>query len=170
MSNSNQDSVKCTGCSEPEVTYNQLLCYVVLRPIWTYSMKQQCQIIQRLKSNILRKITGAPWYISNHQLDHKLTLETVHQIAARVTSRCVDRLHTYTAMGKCPGITFLENPVTRPLKKKTSVKHRLQKVWIYDQFWLVVTARLNRLPSPPLPILCICKCHHDEIISKNILI
>ena len=37
------------------------------------------QIIQRLESIILRKITVAPRYISSHQLHQDLDLETVHQ-------------------------------------------------------------------------------------------
>ena len=109
--------------SHLSLTNKRLLYIMVLRPIWTYAIplwgsaaSSNIQIIQRMENIILRKITGAPWYITNHQLHQDLALETVHQIAARATSRYVDRLHAHT---NTEAIMLLEDPPTQRLKRKT---------------------------------------------------
>ena len=60
-----------------------------------------------MENIILRKITGVPWYVSNHQLHQDLNLETVHQIAARATTKYVKRLHAHT---NTEAIMLLEDP------------------------------------------------------------
>ena len=63
---------------------NKRLLYIsILRPIWEYATPlwgsaadSNIEIIQRFQNNVLRKITGAPWYVSNHQLHNDLQVET----------------------------------------------------------------------------------------------
>ena len=115
-------------------TNKRLLYFVELRPIWTYSIplwgsaaNSNIQIIQRLEDNTLRKITGAPWYISTHQLHQDLALETVHQIAARATIRYVERLLAHTNM-------LLEDPATWRLKRKTATVANISSRFLIHTF------------------------------------
>ena len=64
---------------------NKILVYkAVIKPIWTYGIevwgcasKSNTAIMQRAQSKILRTITNAPWYVTNHTLHTGLnTLQT----------------------------------------------------------------------------------------------
>ena len=108
--------------SHQSLSNKRLLYIMVLRPIWSYSIplwgsavNSNIQIIQRMENIILRKITGAPWYISNHQLHQDLNLETVHQISARATIKYVKRLHAHI---NTEAIMLLEDPATQRLKRR----------------------------------------------------
>lgn len=108
--------------SHLSLSNKRLLYVMILRPIWTYGIplwgsaaNSNIQIIQRLENIILRKITGAPWYITNYQLHQDLDLETVQQIASRATNKYVDRLHAHT---NTEAIVLLERPPTQRLKRK----------------------------------------------------
>lgn len=66
---------------------NKLLIYkCVIKPIWTYGIQlwgtastSNIEILQRFQSKTLRKITNAPWYITNVQLHTDLQLPTVKE-------------------------------------------------------------------------------------------
>ena len=94
--------------------------FVIIRfHLRNFSISLNGRIIQRLENIILRKITGAPWYISNHQLHQDLDLETVHQIAARATIKYVERLHAHT---NTEAIMLLEDSsANQRFKRKTLV-------------------------------------------------
>ena len=61
---------------------NKLLVYkAVIKPIWTYGIelwgcasKSNTAIMQRAQSKILRTITNAPWYVTNHTLHTDLNI------------------------------------------------------------------------------------------------
>lgn len=67
---------------------NKLLIYkAVIKPIWTYGIelwgcasKSNTAIIQRAQSKILRALTDAPWYVSNHTLHTDLKIPYVSQV------------------------------------------------------------------------------------------
>jgi hypothetical protein len=64
---------------------NKLLVYkVVIKPIWTYGIelwgcasKSNITIMQRAQSKILRTLTNAPWYVTNHTLHTDLNIPYV---------------------------------------------------------------------------------------------
>lgn len=66
---------------------NKLLVYkCILKPIWTYGIQlwgtassSNLEILQRFQSKILRKITGAPWFVTNAQIHKDLQIHTIQQ-------------------------------------------------------------------------------------------
>ena len=68
------------GKHSPLSLENKLLIYkAVLKPVWTYGLelwgcasKSIIAVIQRYQSKLLRSITNAPWYVSNHTLHSDL--------------------------------------------------------------------------------------------------
>ena len=60
---------------------NKLLVYkAVIKPIWPYGIelwgcasKSNTAIMQRAQSKILRTVTSAPWYVTNHTSIQTLT-------------------------------------------------------------------------------------------------
>jgi len=67
---------------------NKLLIYkTVLKPVWTYGIelwgcasKSNIALIQRYQSKLLRTITNAPWYVSNHTLHSDVKVPYVHTV------------------------------------------------------------------------------------------
>jgi len=83
----------------------RLLYIMILRPIWTYGIPlwgaaatSNINIIQRFQNGVLRKITGAPWYLTNQQLHEDLAVERIEQIVTKTTDRHIMRLHDHTNM------------------------------------------------------------------------
>jgi hypothetical protein len=70
---------------------NKTLIYkCILKPIWTYGIQlwgcakaSNTKIIQRLKSNVLRTITNAPWYVSNFTLHNDLHIPFITEETKR---------------------------------------------------------------------------------------
>jgi len=68
---------------------NKRLLYVaILRPIWTYASPiwdcaadSNLRILQRFQNLVLRRITGAPWYVTNEQLHNDLEIATVKEVS-----------------------------------------------------------------------------------------
>ncbi|KAL1123961.1 hypothetical protein AAG570_001731, partial [Ranatra chinensis] len=66
---------------------NKLTIYkTILKPTWTYGIelwgsakKGNIDRIQSFKSNVLRTILNAPWYVSNRTIHHDLNIPTVHE-------------------------------------------------------------------------------------------
>ena len=60
-------------------------------------------------------MVGAPWYLSNDKLHEDLQLGTVQQIASKITTRYVERLHKHH---NTEALALLHPPLTRRLKRK----------------------------------------------------
>ena len=103
----------------------RLLYLAIIQPIWTYAIQlwgctanSNYLIIQRVQNKIIRKLTGAPWYVSNDQLHKDLQINTVKQVAGRYAARYERRLHRHPN----PLATqLLEEPQLRRLKRKYPV-------------------------------------------------
>ena len=103
---------------------NKLLLYkCVLKPVWAYGIQlwgcakpSHTQIIQRLKSKILRSITGAPRYVSNFTLHNDLHIPFV----AKETSRLSYLYHHRLASHHNALVTELATlpPIARRLKRR----------------------------------------------------
>jgi hypothetical protein len=73
------------GKHSPFSLENKLLIYkTVLKPVWTYGIemwgsaaKSNLAVIQRYQSKLLRNITSAPRYVSNHTLHSDLRIPHV---------------------------------------------------------------------------------------------
>lgn len=69
-----------------------LLYKSVLKPIWSYGIQiwgttasSNVDKIQRLQSNILRNITGAPWFVRNSNIHRDLEVPMVQE---EILSQC----------------------------------------------------------------------------------
>lgn len=67
-----------------DLEYKALLYKTVIKPIWTYGIQlwgtasaSNVSKLQRRQSNILRLITGAPWYVRNANIHKDLNFPTV---------------------------------------------------------------------------------------------
>ncbi len=90
----------------------RLLYLTVLKPIWTYaaplwgtSASTNIAILQRAQNNILRKITGAPWYFYVDQLHRELDITPVAETISKLTTK-EDYIDTPTSRRS----TFWKNP------------------------------------------------------------
>jgi len=84
-------------------------------PVWGYVAKSNMEILQRYQTLILRRITGAPFYVTNEVLHSDLQLETVEELARRLTRRYEKRLHQHP---NTLALQLLEDPSIRRLKKR----------------------------------------------------
>lgn len=80
---------------------NKLLIYkIILKPIWTYGIQlwgcaknSNINIIQRFQNKALRKITNAPWYVSNQTLHRDLKIPLVKEEISKYAKRHINRLN-----------------------------------------------------------------------------
>ena len=84
------------------VASKRLLYVTVLRPIWNYHIpawgyaaKSNMKMLLVQQNTILRKLVGAQWYISNETIHRDLRMETVDELARKLTSRFEARLHKH---------------------------------------------------------------------------
>ena len=83
---------------------NKVLLYkVILKPIWTYGIQlwgtasiSNIEIFQRYQSKVLRKITNAPWFVSNHSLHKDLKIPTVKEEISVYSKTYQDKLMNHT--------------------------------------------------------------------------
>ena len=81
------------GKHSPLSLTNKLLIYkTVLKLIWTYGLalwgcaaSSNLAIIQRYQAKILRQITNAPWYVTNHTLHKDLRIPQVQTVLQELT-------------------------------------------------------------------------------------
>jgi len=81
------------GKHSPLSLTNKLLIYkTVLKPIWTYGLalwgcaaSSNLAIIQRYQAKILRQITNAPRYVTNHTLHKDLLISQVRTVLQELT-------------------------------------------------------------------------------------
>ena len=77
-----------TGRHSPPSLDNKILIYkTVLKPVWTYGIElwgcasnSNIEIIQRYQSKLLRTLTNAPWYVTNHTLHSDLQIPYVRDV------------------------------------------------------------------------------------------
>ena len=116
------------GKHSPLSMANKLLIYkTVLKPVWTYGLelwgcasKSNIAVIQRYRSKLLRSITNAPWYVSNHTLHSDLHIPYVHTVFRERTAT-----HR-TALDSHP------NPLLEPLVHPPN-NTRLERRWTSDE-------------------------------------
>ena len=115
------------GKNSPLSLENKLLVYkTVLKPVWTYGIelwdcanKSNIAIVQRYQSKLLRTITNAPWYVTNHTLHTDLHIPYIHTVIH-------DRINKHrTTLASHP------NPLMEPLLQPTH-NRRLQRRWTFD--------------------------------------
>jgi hypothetical protein len=83
---------------------------MVLKPIWAYGIelwdcatKSSIAIIQRYQSKLLRTMTSAPWYVSNHTLHTHLHIPYVRTVFQERIAK------------HCTVLTTHPNPTMKPL-------------------------------------------------------
>jgi hypothetical protein len=116
------------GKNSPFSLENKILINkTVLRPVWTYGIelwgcanKSNTAIRQRYKSKLLRIITNAPWYVTNHTLHTELRIPYVRTVIH-------DRINKHrTTLASHP------NPLMEPLLQPAH-NGRLKLRWTFDQ-------------------------------------
>jgi hypothetical protein len=81
---------------------NKLLVYkAVIKPIWTYGIElwgcastSNITIMQRAQSKILRTITNAPRYVTNHTLHTDLNIPYVSEVINERTNNHLSKLQS----------------------------------------------------------------------------
>lgn len=102
---------------------NKRLLYVtILRPLWSYAApiwgiaaKANINILQRQQNLILRRITGAPWFLTNQCLHQDLNIPTVKETIQHLTISYEKRLHQHV---NTLAIRLLEEPALRRLQRR----------------------------------------------------
>ncbi|KAL1460251.1 hypothetical protein WDU94_012177 [Cyamophila willieti] len=113
---------------------NKLLLYkMILKPVWTYGIElwgcakpSNINIIQRFQSKTLRKMLGAPYYVSNKTIHEDLKIPFVRE-------EIKDRPKNYRKR-----IPNHLNELIRELEKPITTNKRLKKTYPTDLFILEV--------------------------------
>ena len=100
----------------------------ILKPIWTYGVqlwgsasKSNIEILEIFQSKVLRKITDAPWYVSNAVLKRDLKVLSVKQGVRNYSVTYRQRLDDHpNRMAKC-------------LFQRTNYKRRFKRYYNADQ-------------------------------------
>ena len=79
------------GMLSPLSLQNKIIIYkTVLKPVWTYGIElwgcasnSNIEIIQCYQSKILRILTDAPWYVTNHTIHSDLHIPYVREVFPR---------------------------------------------------------------------------------------
>jgi len=116
------------GKNSPLSLENKMLMYkTILRPVWTYGIelwggtnKSNIATMQRCQSKLLRTITNAPWYVSNHTLHTDLHIPYVRTVIHDRTNK-----HR-TTLASHP------NPLVEPLLQPAH-NRRLKRRWTFDR-------------------------------------
>jgi hypothetical protein len=111
----------------PRSLKNKLLLYkTVLKPIWTYGIelwgcatKSNITTIQRYQSKLLRTMTNAPCYVSNHTPYTDLRVPYVRTVFQ-------ERIAKHRTV-----LTTHPNPTMKPLLQQT-YNRRLKRRWSFD--------------------------------------
>jgi hypothetical protein len=115
------------GRHSPLSLENKILIYkTVLKPVWTYGIElwgcasnSNIEIIQRYQSKLLRTITNAPWYVTNHTLHSDLHIPYVHKVFQERIA-----IHLTT-------IASHPNPLRAPLLRSSTTRC-LKRRWTFD--------------------------------------
>jgi len=106
---------------------NKLLVYkAVIKPTWTYgielwgcAIKSNKAITQREQSKILRTITNAPWYVTNHTFHTDLNIPFVSEVINERINKHLSKLESHP------------NPLVEKLTQPTR-NRRLNRRWTSD--------------------------------------
>jgi hypothetical protein len=109
------------------LSIDKLLIYkTVIKPIWTYGIqlwgcasKSNIALIQRAQSKILRAITNAPWYVSNHTLHIDFKAPYVVEVIKEYSTNYFHKLANHP------------NPLLRPLLHHHDYR-RIRRNWPED--------------------------------------
>jgi hypothetical protein len=103
-----------------------LLYKTIIKPIWTYGIelwgcasKSHIAKMQRTQSKILRLITNAPWYVTNHNLHDDLKVPFIKDAIQEKIINHHDKLGNHS------------NPILQPLLEQQQ-RRRLNKLWPAD--------------------------------------
>jgi len=106
---------------------NKILIYkTIITPLWSYGIQiwgqakpSNIRPIQAFQSICLRKITGAPWYMTNNALHNDLQIPTITELATRQYKKFHSKLnlHPNPLISRMSSITIPNNPPRR-LKRK----------------------------------------------------
>ena len=107
---------------------NKLLLYkTALKPVWTYGIelwgcatKSNIAVTQRYQSRILRSMTNAPWYVSNHTLHYDLRIPYVYMVFREWTATHRTTLDSHP--------NSLMEPLVHPPNNR-----RLKRRWTFDE-------------------------------------
>ena len=116
------------GKNSPLPLENKILFYkTILKPIWTNGIelwgcvsKSNIAIMQRYQSKLLRNITNAPWYVTNHTLPSDLQIPYVRTVIH-------DRINKHRITLASHPIPLME-PMLHPTHNR-----RLKRRWTFDQ-------------------------------------
>jgi hypothetical protein len=111
------------GRHSPLLLENKIIIYkTVLKPVWMYGIElwgcasnSSIEIIQRYQSKILRIMTNAPWYVTNHTLHSDLHIPYVRDVFQERIA-----IHR-TAIASHPNplmASLLHLPTTRRLRRR----------------------------------------------------
>jgi hypothetical protein len=115
------------GKHSPLSLTNKFLIYkTVIKPVWTYGLvlwgcavSSNIAIIRRKQAKILRQITNAQWYVTNHTLHKDLRIPQVQTVLQEL-------IDTHrTALQSHPN-PLMEQILTQPDSR------RLQRRWTLD--------------------------------------
>jgi hypothetical protein len=83
--------------------------------LWGSAKPSNLKRMQTLQSCILRKITNAPFYVSNHTLHTDLNIPFVHNLAIEFYNKFYNRLnpHPYPLVQELRAPNFPHNPPRR---------------------------------------------------------
>ncbi|PNF30905.1 hypothetical protein B7P43_G03641 [Cryptotermes secundus] len=109
---------------------NKTLLYkALLKPIWTYGIElwgcarpSNTKILQTFQSKTLRRITGAPWYVTNRTTHNDLNIPFITEEIRKHATRHRTR------------ITGHENPLIVELTKPHPAARRLRTTWPEDLY------------------------------------
>ena len=138
----------------------------VLKPIWTYGIElwgcastSNVAVIQRYQSKLLRTITNAPWYVSNHTLHHRPTSSQglsgtdcypslnsglTSQPPCGTTSTPVKQQATKTTMDIWWATLRLRR-WTPPRPPSTNDRTLAHRKWCIHVFWLLIMVKKKNL-------------------------
>lgn len=63
--------------------------------LWGTSRNSNIEILQRYQSMMLRTITGAPWYMTNHDIHKDMELPLVKDEIKSNAERYISKLHNH---------------------------------------------------------------------------
>jgi hypothetical protein len=112
---------------------DKLLIYkTLLKPIWTYGLaiwgcaaSSSIAIIQRYQAMILRQITSAPWYVTNHTLHKDLRIPQIQTLLQELidTYRSAQQSHPNPLMA-----LILTQPDSRRLQRRWTRRDHLRQL------------------------------------------
>jgi hypothetical protein len=107
---------------------NKITIYkAIIKPLWAYGIElwgcskpSNTNILQTFQSKTLRKLTNAPWYISNVTLHNDLRIPYVTEVIRTYAKNHKNRTAQYN------------NQLTRDMFNQPEIERRLNRMWPED--------------------------------------